>query len=99
MNKTKIRNFALIFTLLLFVLSLAFSVFTLFKANAEEPAEDVNLNIDTCQDLVKTTNNSIYGKENVTAVGWNGWGGFHKYLTFSPESYDVSAIANSGKGA
>ncbi len=97
MNKTKIRNFALIFTLLLFVLSLAFSVFTLFKANAEEPA-DVTVDVATHEDLVKTTNNNIYGKENVTAVGWTGWGGFAKTLTFT-ETKDVSAIADSGKGA
>lgn len=100
MNKTKIKNFALLFTLLLFVVSLAFSVFTVFRADAEEPsaAEDVGVEISTHEDLVKTTDNNIYGKENVTAVGWTGWGGFAKSLTFT-ETKDLSAIADSGKGA
>ncbi len=100
MNKTKIRNFALLFTALLFVLSLTLSFLSLRKASAQDvaAADDVNMEINTHEDLVKTTDNNIYGTENVTAVGWTGWGGFAKTLTFT-ESKDVSAIAESGKGA
>lgn len=98
MNKTKIKNFALLFTLILFIVSLALSVVTVFRANADEPIADVGVEISTHEDLEKTTDNNIYGKENVTAVGWNGWGGFPKCLTFT-DTKDVSAIENSGKGA
>lgn len=98
MNKTKIRNFALLFTLILFTVSLAFSIVTVFGAKADETLADVGVEIGTHEDLEKTTDNNIYGKENVTAVGWNGWGGFPKCLTFT-ETKDVSPILNSGKGA
>ncbi len=73
MNKTKIRNFALLFTLLLFIASLAFSVVTLFKVKAD--TEDVNVEIASTSNMVETTDNNIYGKENVKAIGWTGWGG------------------------
>ncbi len=99
MNKTKIKHIALIFTALLFVLSLTLSFLTLRRAGAEvAAADDVNVEINTHEDLAKTTDNNIYGQENVTAVGWTGWGGFAKSLTFT-EKQDVSAIADSGKGA
>lgn len=100
MNKTKIKNLALLFTALLFVLSLTLSFLTLRKASAQDvaAADDVNVEINTHEDLVKTTDNNVYGTENVTAVGWTGWGGFAKSLTFT-EPKDVSAIAESGKGA
>lgn len=99
MTKTKIKNIALLFTVLLFVLSLALSFLTLRKASAEEDTvSDVELEIATHEDLAKTTDNNIYGTENVTAVGWTGWGGFAKSLTFT-QPQDLSAIANSGKGA
>ncbi len=99
MNKTKIKHIALIFTALLFVLSLTLSFLTLRRAGAEvAAADDVYVEINTHEDLAKTTDNNIYGQENVTAVGWTGWGGFAKSLTFT-EKQDVSAIADSGKGA
>lgn len=98
MNKTKIKNFALLFTLILFIVSLALSVVTVFRAHADDPVADVSVEISTHEDLAPTTDNNIYGKENVKAVGWTGWGGFHKGITLS-QAYDVSAIANSGKGA
>ena len=78
MNRTKIRNFALLFTLILFTVSLAFSIVTVFGAKADETLADVGVEIGTHEDLEKTTDNNIYGKENVTAVGWNGWGGIPK---------------------
>lgn len=96
MNKTKIRNFALLFTLLLFIASLAFSVVTLFKVKAD--TEDVNVEIASTSNMVETTDNNIYGKENVKAIGWTGWGGNVTTMTFT-ETKDVSAILDSGKGA
>lgn len=99
MNKTKIRNISLLFTLLLFIASLAFSVVTLFKANADT-VEDVEFNFVDHSDLTKETE-SVYGTTMETygnVVG--GWGGWLKYLKINNENgVDASAIAATGKGA
>lgn len=100
MNKTKIKNIALLFTVLLFVASLALSVLTMFKAKADEPVADVQFDFKTYDDLTHETE-TVYGVSMETygnTVG--GWGGWLKYLVIDSETgIDASAIAGSGKGA
>ena len=55
MNRTKIRNFALLFTLILFTVSLAFSIVTLYGANADETLADVGVEIGTHEDQENKT--------------------------------------------
>lgn len=100
MNKTKIKNIALLFTVLLFVASLALSVITMFRAKAEDPIADVQFDFKTYDDLTHETE-TVYGVSMETygnTVG--GWGGWLKYLVIDSETgIDASAIAGSGKGA
>lgn len=105
MNKTKIKNFALLFMAFLFLVTLTFSFLTMRRVGAEDAAiDDVNMALGSAGGdgstgtLSKTQDNTIYGEENVTAYGWTGWGGGAWRVDFD-QSYDVSAVANSGKGA
>lgn len=100
MNKTKIKNIALLFTVLLFIASLALSVITMFRAKAEDPIADVPFDFKAYGDLTHETE-TVYGVSMETygnTVG--GWGGWLKYLVIDSETgIDASGIAGSGKGA
>ena len=65
----------------------------------EEPTpdlSDVAVTIASASGLTKTSEK--VGEETIDAYGCAGWGGFVDVLTLD-KAYDVSDIANSGKGA